>query len=58
MNKLLDAATKTWVDAAKTASKKVAHKTAESTGELPGNKIAEKKLRDQNLCLNWIRKTV
>ena len=41
---LLDNATITGVDAAKPASKKVVHKTAETTGELIGNKIAEKKL--------------
>ena len=40
--KLLDTATKTGLDAVKTASKKVVHKTAEATGELIGNKVAEK----------------
>ena len=39
---LLDNATITGVDAAKPASKKVVHKTAETTGELIGNKVAEK----------------
>ena len=38
---LLDIATKTGLYAAKTASKKVAHKTAEAIGELIANKIAE-----------------
>ena len=40
--KILDSATKTGLDAAKTASKKVVHKTVEATGELIGNKIDEK----------------
>ena len=40
--KLLDTATKTGLDATKTAFKKVVHKTAEATGVLIGNKIAEK----------------
>ena len=40
--KLLDTATKTGIDAAKTASKRVVQKTAEATGDLIGNKIADK----------------
>ena len=36
--KLVDAATKTGIDAAKTASKRVVQKTAEATGDLIGNK--------------------
>ena len=40
--KLMDAATKTGIDAAKTASKRVVQKTAETTGDLIGNKIADK----------------
>ena len=40
--KLMDAATKTGIDAAKTASKRVVQKTAEATGDLIGNKIADK----------------
>ena len=40
--KLMDAATKTGIDAAKTASKRVIQKTAEATGDLIGNKIADK----------------
>ena len=40
--KLLDAATKTGIDAAKTASKRVVQKTTETTGDLIGNKIADK----------------
>ena len=38
----MDTATKTGVDAAKTASKRVVQKTAEATGDLIGNKIADK----------------
>ena len=38
----MDTATKTGMDAAKTASKRVIQKTAEATGDLIGNKIAEK----------------
>ena len=38
----MDTATKTGIDAAKTASKRVVQKTAEATGYLIGNKIAEK----------------
>ena len=40
--KILDTATKTEFDAAKTASKKLVSKAAEATGKLMGNKIAEK----------------
>ena len=40
--KLIDTATKTGIDAAKTASKRVFQKTAEATGGLIGNKIADK----------------
>ena len=39
--KLMDTATKTGIDAAKTASKRVVQKTAEGTGDLIGNKIAD-----------------
>ena len=39
---LMDTATKTGIDAAKTASKRVVQKTAEATGDLVGNKIAGK----------------
>ena len=38
----MDTATKTGIDAAKTASKQVVQKTAEATGDLTGNKIAYK----------------
>ena len=40
--KLMDTATKTGIDAAKTASKRVVQKTAEATGDLIENKIADK----------------
>ena len=40
--KLMDTATKIEIDAAETASKRVVHKTAEATGDLIGNKIADK----------------
>ena len=39
--KLMDTETKTGIDAAKTASKRVVRKTAEATGDLIGNKIAD-----------------
>ena len=39
--KLMDTATKTGIDVAKTASKRVVQKTAEATGDLIGNKIEE-----------------
>ena len=38
----MDTATKTRIDAAKTASKRVVQKSAEATGDLIGNKIADK----------------
>ena len=38
----MDTATKTGMDAAKTASKRVFQKTAEATGDLIGNRIADK----------------
>ena len=37
---MIDTATKTGTDAAKTASKRVVQKTAEATGDSIGNKIA------------------
>ena len=40
--KLMGSATKTGIDAAKTASKRVVQKTAKATGDLIGNKINEK----------------
>ena len=38
----MDTVTKTGIDAVKTASKRVVQKTAETTGDLIGNKIADK----------------
>ena len=38
----MDDATKTGIDAAKTASERVVQKTAEAAGDLIGNKIADK----------------
>ena len=40
--KLIHTATKTGIDEAKTASKKAVHKTAKATGDLIGNKVADK----------------
>ena len=40
--KLIDKATKTGLDAAKTASKRVTQKNKEATGDLIGNNIADK----------------
>ena len=38
----MDTAAKTGIDVAKTASERVVQKTAEATGDLIGNKIADK----------------
>ena len=46
--KLMDTATKTGIDAAKTTSKRIVQKTAEATGDLIRNKIADK--------ITWIGK--
>ena len=40
--KLMDTATKTGIDAAKTVSKRVVQKTAEAAEDLIGNKVADK----------------
>ena len=40
--KLMNTATKTRIDAVKTTSKRVVQKTAEETGDLIGNKIADR----------------
>ena len=40
--KLIDTTTKTGIDAAKTASKRVVQKTSKATGDLIGNKTADK----------------
>ena len=45
VKKLMDTATKTGIDAAKTTSKRVVQKTAEAAGDLIGNKIADKLLQ-------------
>ena len=42
VKKLMDTATKIGIDALKTASKRVVEKTAEATGGLIGNKMANK----------------
>ena len=42
VKKLIDTASKTGIDAAKFSSKRVVQKTAEATGDLIGNKIADK----------------
>ena len=42
VKKSMDTATKTRIDAAKTAAKRLVQKTAEATGDLIGNKIADK----------------
>ena len=42
VKKLMDTATKTGIDAAKAASKRVVQKAAEATGDLIGNKITDK----------------
>ena len=47
VKKLMDTTTKTGIDAAKTASKRVVQKTAEATGDLDGNKIADK-IKEKN----------
>ena len=46
---LLDTATKTGLDATKSAFKKVAHKTAEGTAEVIGNKIVERIVKPKHL---------
>ena len=40
--KLMDTATKTGIDAAKTTSKRIVQKTAKAAGDLIGNKMADK----------------
>ena len=47
----MDTATKTGIDPAKAASKWVVQKTAEATGDLIGNKIA-----DKITSLGWVKK--
>ena len=47
----MDTATKAGIDAAKTDSKRVVQKTAEATGELIGNKIADKVTSLDKYCV-------
>ena len=47
MGKIVGHCHKTGLDAAKTDSKIVVHKTAETTEELIGNKIAEKNVKQK-----------
>ena len=47
---LFDIATKTGLNALKTASKKVVHKAAEATGEFIGNKIADKIVKPKSVA--------
>ena len=49
VKKLMDGATKTSKDFAKIAGNKIIHKFAEATGDLVGNKIAEK-------LLQWVKR--
>ena len=49
VKKLMDGATKTSKDFAKIAGNKIIHKSAEATGDLVGNKIAEK-------LLQWVKR--
>ena len=51
VEKWMDTATKAGIDAAKTASKRVVQKTAEATGDLIGNKIAEKVTSVDKYCV-------
>ena len=46
--RFLSFATKTWIDASKTASKRVVPKTGEATGDLIRNKIADKNTSADN----------
>ena len=54
--KLLDNATKTRLDALKTASKKVVHKTTEATREFLGNKITDKTEKANPTTLTCVQK--
>ena len=49
--KLMDTATKTGIDAAKTASKRVVQKTAKATGDLIGNKLTFHQKKDNKLLM-------
>ena len=53
--KILDSAKKSTADAIKTTSKRAIQKTVEATGDLIGNKIADKKVfQRKNLLKNYI----
>ena len=53
--KILDSAKKSTADAIKTTSKRAIQKTAEATGDLIGNKIADKNVfQRKNLLKNYI----
>ena len=47
----MDTATKAGIDAAKTDCKRVVQKTAEATGDLIGNKIADKVTSQDKYCV-------
>ena len=51
--KLVDSAKKPAIDAIKTASKRAIQKTAEATGDLIGNKIADKTISTLKKKLQW-----
>ena len=51
----LDTATKTGLDALKTASRKVVHKAVEATGEFIGSKIADKIVKQKPLVNENLR---
>ena len=53
--KLLDSAKKSTTDAIKTASKRAIQKTAETTGDLNGNKIADKITSGSIKYLTWLQ---
>ena len=54
--KLLDSAKKSATDAIKTTSKRAIQKTAEATGELIYNKIADKITSTKMLQINCVQK--
>ena len=54
--KLLDSAKKSATDAIKTTSKRAIQKTAEATGDLIYNKIADKTTSTKMLQINCVQK--
>ena len=52
----MNTATETGLDASKTASKKVVHKTAEATSELIENNIAERIVKPKHVLDENLRK--